>query len=153
MDQRASIHDMLPLEPACLHETSRLSLPLLHTLPTVAQRGWGVGDVVIKIPLTPGAESADQALTSAWWMRSSVLPSWRPRVIALGQSANSAKQPMPIWHPKHLPFVTNLGDGHLNNNLDDQIPDCLILYIYVYCQKCCFLPRQIGKLINLVQRS
>ena len=25
----------------------------------------GVGDVVIKIPLTPGAESADQALTSA----------------------------------------------------------------------------------------
>ena len=109
MDQRASIHDMLPLEPACLHQTS--SLPLLPTLPTVAQRGWGVGDVVIKILLTPGAEPADQALTSVWWMRSSVLPSWRPRVIAPGQSVNSAKQPMPIWLPKHLPFVTNLETG------------------------------------------
>ena len=81
--------------------------PLLHTLPTVAQRGWGVGDVVIKIPLTPGAESADQALTSAWWMRSSVLPSWRPRVIAPGQSANSAKHPLPISLLKHWPFVAN----------------------------------------------
>ena len=41
------------------------SIPLLHTLPTVVERGRGVGDVVIKILLTPGAEPADQALTSA----------------------------------------------------------------------------------------
>ena len=55
-----------PLFTTCCHSDQLvyISLPLLHTLPTVVERGRGVGDVVIKILLTPGAEPADQALTS-----------------------------------------------------------------------------------------
>ena len=45
----------------------------------------GMGNVTIKILLSPGTRLTEQALTCSWWMRSSVLPSWRPRVIAPGQ--------------------------------------------------------------------
>ena len=52
----------------------------------------GMGNVTIKILLSPGTRLTEQALTCSWWMRSSVLPSWRPRVIAPGQNTQIIHQ-------------------------------------------------------------